>query len=176
MRLDVQNLALAPTSQWTPQTRRTYCELSCLSRSSTPSSSAKDGVTRRPDACVGPCCACRDQHSRQGGAAPMLLVGIAIAVIAFCRSVYDHHSKNAGHSLDDAGRLDPRLRRITARHGGVRGGGCFSTTWTVPERRSAPPRPDLTTPTSPRWEWMPGRPRGVPIRSERPTVSQPARK
>lgn len=54
-------------------------------------------------------------YRAQGSAAPLLLAGIAVAVIAFYRSVYHHYGKNVGHSLDDAGRFDRGFRRIAGR-------------------------------------------------------------
>ncbi|HET6954219.1 MAG TPA: sugar phosphate nucleotidyltransferase [Acidimicrobiales bacterium] len=54
-------------------------------------------------------------HRSRGGAAPLVLAGVAVAVIAFYRSVYDQYGKQAGHSLDDAGAFDRWFRRVAGR-------------------------------------------------------------
>lgn len=54
-------------------------------------------------------------HSDDGGAAPLVLAGVSVAIIAFYRSVYDQFGKQAGRSLDDAASFDRRFRRIAGR-------------------------------------------------------------
>jgi CDP-L-myo-inositol myo-inositolphosphotransferase len=54
-------------------------------------------------------------YRTQGGAAPLLLAGTSVAVIAFYRGIYDQYGKSVGHSLDDAGPFDRHFRRLAGR-------------------------------------------------------------
>jgi choline kinase/phosphatidylglycerophosphate synthase len=49
------------------------------------------------------------------GAIPLVLAGLSVALIAFYRSVYDQHGKQAGRSLDDSGTFERKFRRVAGR-------------------------------------------------------------